>query len=484
MRQFVGCKVNKTFSPFIALACLALTSCSGDAPRDTEPLLGRWQKAPEVLTETALDEAALKRLSTLGYLSGYTQAGATDGVTILDLEKAFDGYHLYVAGHGPEARLMDMKGEVLHTWRKKFLDIWPDWEAYRPTESKNNPPHYFVRSYLYPNGDLLAMFEGYGLVKLDRNSNILWTYSGSSQGGAVGCHHDFWVDDTGSITVLTYTRDRIVESINKKVSIWEDYVAVLDSDGHEQERYSLLECFLNSDYAPLLEEIIGKGDHALHTNSIQVFDGSLGHLADFYQRGNILVSCRENDVVAIVDPRQRRVVWAMKGMWMGQHSVRLLRQGTMLLFDNKGNKPIYENWFVGTSRILEFNPISQRIIWQYPDESTSSFFCPILGVVEQVANGNRIVTDSFSGRAFEVTRENEIVWEWISPHRAGKKHKLIATLCQMTRIPGDFPLDWLERNGGAAGLRKAGRTGRKPLVRPHAELVEDQTSRPQPRGRR
>ncbi len=202
MRRLVGCKVHKTVSTLAILVGLALASCSGDSRRDTDPLLGRWNDAPEVLPDPALDEAALKRLSTLGYLSGYTKAGATSGVTILDPERAFDGYNLYVSGHGPEARLIDMKGKTLHTWRKEFLDIWPDWDAYRPMESKNNPPHYFVRSYLYPNGDLLAMFERYGLIKLDRNSSILWTYSGSSAGGAAGCHHDFWVDDAGLITVL------------------------------------------------------------------------------------------------------------------------------------------------------------------------------------------------------------------------------------------------------------------------------------------
>jgi hypothetical protein len=63
---------------------------------------------------------------------------------------------------------------------------------------------------------------------------------------------------------------------------------------------------------------------------------------------------------------------------------------------------------------------------------------------EVLPNGNTLITESDNGRAFEVTREGEIVWEFLSPHRAGEDGEFVATLPEVIRLPKDFPLDWLQ----------------------------------------
>ena len=50
----------------------------------------------------------------------------------------------------------------------------------------------------------------------------------------------------------------------------------------------------------------------------------------------------------------------------------------------------------------------------------------------------------FLAWAFEVTPGGEIVWEFLSPHRAGQDGALIATLYEMLRLPEDFPTEWAE----------------------------------------
>jgi len=42
-----------------------------------------------------------------------------------------------------------------------------------------------------------------------------------------------------------------------------------------------------------------------------------------------------------------------------------------------------------------------------------------------------------------VTRSKEIVWEFVSPHRAGDRGELVATLFDLTRIPADSPPGWI-----------------------------------------
>ena len=66
--------------------------------------------------------------------------------------------------------------------------------------------------------------------------------------------------------------------------------------------------------------------------------------------------------------------------------------------------------------------------------------------VERLSNGNTLITESDPGRAFEVTAEKQIVWEYINPHRAGENNENIATLLEVVRLNRDFPTDWLTEN--------------------------------------
>ncbi len=56
---------------------------------------------------------------------------------------------------------------------------------------------YWRRAFLYPNGDLLAIYEGFGLIKIDKNSHLLWA-------NPLRFHHDLWIDPaSGDIWALS-----------------------------------------------------------------------------------------------------------------------------------------------------------------------------------------------------------------------------------------------------------------------------------------
>ena len=101
------------------------------------------------------------------------------------------------ADHGP--RLMDMKGSVVHQWQMPFRQAWP-----QPTHVDPAPENqYWFGVHVYPNGDLLAVYHaksdtpyGYGLVKMDKDSKLLWRYSDH-------VHHMIDVGDDGTIYALT-----------------------------------------------------------------------------------------------------------------------------------------------------------------------------------------------------------------------------------------------------------------------------------------
>src|SRR5690606_36181070 len=109
------------------------------------------------------------------------------------------------------------------------------------------------------------------------------------------------------------------------------------------------------------------------------------------------------------------------------------------LFDNLGGRDPR----IGRSRVLEIDPATGAVTWSYEGTVKTPFQSDTCGSCQRMPNGNTVITESDHGRAFEVTRDGEIVWEFVSPHRAGERNELIATLFELIRLPPDFPLDWL-----------------------------------------
>ena len=95
----------------------------------------------------------------------------------------------------------------------------------------------------------------------------------------------------------------------------------------------------------------------------------------------------------------------------------------MLVFDNR----------LDFSRVVELDPLTREFLWEYRGDAQNGFFTQTCGSSQRLPNGNTLITESEKGRAFEVTPKNEIVWEFLSPHRAGENQELVATLFEMIR---------------------------------------------------
>jgi hypothetical protein len=288
---------------------------------------------------------------------------------------------------------------------------------------------YWRRVHAFANGDLLGLHEGIGLVKLDKDSNVVWKRRDNF-------HHDFAVTDGGLIYALNRTMEPIDAPPGGEPFVMEPILSILDANGDELRRVPLIACFENSDYAPMLSRMAKTGD-LFHENTIQVFDGSLADSSPLFAKGNVLISIWTLDALAIVDVENARVVWALTGMWRRQHESTLLPTGNMLVFDNRGN--------CGRSRVFEFDPFTQHVAWMYAPERPEDFHSEWCGGLQRLPNGNTLITETNNARAFEVTADNEIVWEFISPHQSEQNGvTVIASLWKVTRLPEDFGADWLD----------------------------------------
>lgn len=394
----------------------------------TAETTGHWRPVRGELAGAELTEDQLReveRLMALGYVGGSVAAGPAAGVTTYDEDLAFAGLSFVVSGHAPEALLIDMAGRVLHTWRHDFADAWPG--RVLPEGEVNH--EFWRRATLLPNGDVLAIFEGLGLIKVDSGSNLLWRYDGF-------CHHDLFVEEDGTILVLE-REPRFVPDIDPESAVLEDFISVLTPEGKLVSRVSILDALARSDYGALLARIEQPGD-ILHTNTLEVLDGTLEETSSAFARGHALVSILMLDAVAVIDLSEERVTWALTGLWHQQHQPTVLPDGRMLVLDNEAGP--------GVSRVLELDPLTQEIFWTYEGGVDGPFYTSTCGSNQRLPNGNTLITESDAGRAFEVLRDGTIVWEFVNPYRAGDEGELIATLFEVVRLDPDFPTDWLPRD--------------------------------------
>jgi hypothetical protein len=353
---------------------------------------------------------------------------AREGVTVDKQGQTYDGFTLLTTSHAARAALLDMRGTVLHKWELPFSQAWP-----RPPHVqdplRDEQVHWF-RCHLFPNGDLLAIYQaendtpcGYGLVKLNKDSKLLWKYAGR-------VHHDLDVDEKG--TIYTLTQDVKRQAPAGLEYLPTPYIAeslvILSQDGREVERVAVEEAIRDSAYALLLstgvaEQAIpkdrasstssfesllqpAKGD-LFHANSVRVLTQAYAREFPLFQAGQVLISLRSLHCLAVLDVRERSLVWAALGPWRIQHDAEFLANGHLLLFDNHG-------WTKGC-RVIEYDPVTQAIPWVYSDADSGPFHAAFRGMKQRLPNGNTLIVDPDNRRLFEVTREKELVWEHLCP---------------------------------------------------------------------
>lgn len=382
-----------------------------------------------------LPSAPFLRRAFVGGMSWYEYKGTTPPeeqspssrlVQLYKAGQASDGFTLCMHGNDSHATLIDMQGNVVHQWHVPFSQLWPD------------PPHLcgrvqdvlvnFNGGYLYPNGDLLVVLEGpitlhnsslgYGLVKLDKDSRVLWKY-------AAKCHHDVDVAEDGTIYALVH---EMVEQVPPALAYLPtpcmvDFVDVISPEGKRKKRIPLLEAIHDSPYSTLLcplERPRMSGDSksagaevppfveeerrrdVLHANAVKVLSRTLAPKFPLFKAGQLLISLRQLDTLAVLDPASGKIEWAAKGPWKAQHDPTFLENGRLLLFDNFGS-PL-------GSRVLEYHPQTQAFPWSYPGETGKQFFTKFRGTSQRLPNGNTLIVSSLNGEVFEVTPNREVVW--------------------------------------------------------------------------
>ena len=347
------------------------------------------------------------------------------------------GYTLLTTTHDSTTRLIDDDGALLHSWPLEFNDVWGDKShiiSLVPIEDR----HIYIRdAHLYSNGDVLVLVTiggttpwGIGMAKLDKDANVLWTYSGY-------VNNDFHVAADGNIYVVEHRiRENKPEHVDTVfLPFLEDNIVTLSPGGDVLQRISLIDALDASSFSAVLKQFTndGAGDPT-HSNSIEeVLADSIE--VPWLKKGYLLISVRNLNALVVLDPKAGTVVHAMALRTRMQHDIDLLENGHLMLFDNQGDIEGAEY-----TRVIEFDPQTQEIMWQYnggdgEEELHSQFF----GEQQRLPNGNTLITNAEAGALREVNAQGEIVWRYRLPLTVKKDGvDYIATITSAAKLPRDY----------------------------------------------
>jgi len=281
-----------------------------------------------------------------------------------------------------------------------------------------------------------------------------WEYYGDEVGWSSRSHHDFQREGNpvgyyapgqdyvmeGNTLILAHANEHRPEI--SWVALLDDIFYEIDWTGTSVLEWHAADHINEFGFdEAALEEIYSLGRDWLHMNSMSWL-GQNHWYEDtgdtrFHPR-NIILSSRHACFIVIIDHQTGDVVWrvgpdysegmpgADMGPLIGLHHAHMIPkglpgEGNILLFDNGGVAGYGgTDWYLKRyrrlySRVVEFDPISFEIVWEYsPANGDLLGYSQMLGGAQRLPNGNTLITSGGLGQVLEVTAEKEIVWAYIS----------------------------------------------------------------------
>jgi hypothetical protein len=392
-----------------------------------------YEQLNAVLGRSAAPSAYANLATHYLYAAAYDRQGAR----ILKKNAVQPGLTLITSwwadmGWKPGVKLIDIKGQTVHQWKIDIGELWPE----GPEALKYA---YIHGSYLFPNGDVLFNMEHTGLFMIDSCGAVKWHLDRIT-------HHsvardkdgNFWVPGSNSLTRdnpedMSYVRQFPGLSPRPGAPLTEDLLLKVSPQGDVLSEISLLKVLYDNDLQRYIVKI-SKRRHGgvLHLNDIEILDESLAAQYPLFEAGDLAVSLRNLHMVLVMDPHTGVVKWYSTDPWIEQHDPDFTGEGWITVFDNNRDfsSQAGRGEMLGGSRIVAVQPDTGKIKVVYPRNKTERFYTKEGGKLQQLDNGNLLVTEAKVGRVFEVTGDGELVWDWINT--PNEKHQ-VAEVMEGTR---------------------------------------------------
>lgn len=422
----------------------------------------------------------------------------TVGLLSFDETLAFPGYNLFYAHGQPNVYLLNNCGEIVHKWNGEE-DYVPGNTVYLTEEG------ILVRTsrYFNPTNDTIWAGGGGEFVQaVNWDSEVLWSFYLNDT--LARLHHDIEVLPSGNVLMIAWEKKTIQESIDagrdssniNLGKLWPEFILeynpILDSIVWEWHTWD----HLVQDFDPT------KDNYGIVANNIRKvninYETNMGN-ADWQHMNSIdynpdldqiLVSVPTFDEIWIIDHSTTTEEAASDtGGKSGHGGDLLFRWGNPLAYENgsiEDKKLFYQHdahWisdFIDTEdilyhKIMVFNnqfdekysvvniiePVLTEDSTNYVEDSNlylpDSYYSTLKHPIEEklystglsssqyLPNGNFLIFSGRFGYAFELTPDNDIVWEYKVPLSGGQpvsQGTELAINANITFRFNRFPLDF------------------------------------------
>lgn len=363
----------------------------------------------------------------------YPKVDATQFMPIRNTEAAYQGVNL-VTRLAPNNELavdiIDMDGKTIHSWNVDWFRIWPDAD-HLPTMliPKSKPGTHVHGAVVMEDGGLVFNFEHLGLVRLNRESEVVWRLPYRT-------HHSVYRHDDGHLWVCGQKRrEEISPYFPKRKPPYDEYTLLeISPQGEIINEWSVQEILGKNGYNGLLSfkctsPSLNSLDDRLHLNDVEPFPLTLKE--DFFQYGDVMVSLRNINTVFVFNRDSGNIKYITTGKFTHQHDPDFIDGNTFSVFDN-----IYSTAdSIGQrSRILIFSAREDQMEVYFEGSKTEAFSTVFMGKHQWLPNGNLLLTETLRGRALEIDKSKKIVWEYVNFIDDG----IAGIVEEVTRLPRNY----------------------------------------------
>ena len=334
--------------------------------------------------------------------------------------------------------IIDLQGNIVHKWDIDWFEMWPNPQHIPENDlPKEKPGTNIHGAVVMENGDLIFNFESNGLIRLDRDGKVVWRLPYQT-------HHSIHRHDNGNLWVSgsKYHTKKVSRLPHLIPPFYEDTILEITPEGKIVREYYVSDILRKNGYTGLLylgtlnneyTIIKGKGrrlanDDILHLNDVEPFSAKMQE--GFFKQGDVLVSLRNINTVFVFNTESEKIKFISIGRFIRQHDPDFIDGNSFSVYDNNNNNaPAAER----QSRIAIVSADESVEVF-FEGTSNKPFFTNVMGKHQWLPNGNVLITESKSGRGFEVDRQGNIVWEYYNYVDRG----IVGAVSELQRLPSEY----------------------------------------------